>query len=205
MSTKQKSNILVLILLVGVVFFSALGYWLWVRSTALPVLGEIESFTLETVEGQDYQPKNDKLKLVMFYDSDCNENCQNTLTVMEQLQNNFSELELLGRDVELLSLLMNTEEKHLQQVKKYVSNHNIDSNGWKFLTGSSEELEKVKKQISAASDEKVGQDTYISKIYLIDKKGRIRGDYETGGTETNDVKTITKEVKNLVRVQPAAE
>jgi protein SCO1 len=205
MSTKQKSNILILLILVGVVFFSALGYWLWVRSTALPVLGEIESFTLETVEGKSYQPKNDKLKLVMFYEEGCKEGCQNTLTVMENLQNNFNEAGILGRDVELLSLILSTEEKHLQQIKAYMSNHNIGSNDWKFLTGSSEELAKVKKQISVASNKKIDDDTYVPEIYLVDKKGRIRGNYETADLKTSNIELITEEVKNLVRVQPAAE
>ncbi|MRG85622.1 hypothetical protein [Salinibacillus xinjiangensis] len=41
-------------------------FWLWPSDNNLPQLGNIEPFTMETVQGNQYQLDNDKIKLVTF-------------------------------------------------------------------------------------------------------------------------------------------
>jgi len=84
-----------------------------------------------------------------------------------------------------------------QVVNAYAKRFQADPTNWHFLTGSRADLRKLSWDTFHLSDIG-GALEHSTRFVLIDRKGQIRGYYETSDTESiakllDDIQTVTKE------------
>ena len=153
-------------------------------SSRFAVIQDAPAFTLTT---QDDKPLSSsdlkgKVLLVSFIFTTCSGSCPATTSRMVGVQQELSRRGHLkdGR-VQLLSITLDPTRDTPDKLKDYIKLYDADPASWTFLTGS---VEQVNKTIAAwgmwAKPAANGQLDHPSRIFLVDKQGRIREIYHLG-------------------------
>jgi protein SCO1/2 len=127
-----------------------------------------------------------KVLLVSFIFTTCNGSCPATTHRMAQVQ---EALHKKGLDkdgqVQLVSISLDPERDTPAVLRGYMKLYDVDSTNWSFLTGAKE---KVAKTITAwgmwAKPAPNGQLDHPSRIFLVDRQGRIREIYNLAFMKT---------------------
>ena len=110
----------------------------------------------------------------------------------------------------ILSHTVDPEYDSAEVLKKYAAKVHADENKWKFLTGKREAIYKLAFDgyfASAGEDETApGGFLHSQLIFLVDKKGRLRGTFDDNGnilpawdgTSTTEMKELSDAVDNLL-------
>jgi protein SCO1/2 len=185
----------------------SLGLWLGVPCTAVEKtsrLGVIQSapdFMLTDQAGEKYSSSDLKGKvwLVSFVFTTCNGTCPATTHRMEQIQEALKDKGMLkGGKVRFLSITLDPARDTPDVLRGYMKAYDADPDSWTFLTGKADDVKKVIADWGMwAKPAANGQLDHPSRIFLVDRKGRVREIYHLGFLKSKwvleDVELLLKE------------
>jgi protein SCO1/2 len=147
----------------------------------LAVIRPAPAFALTDQDGKAVRSEQlrGKVLLVSFIFTTCNGSCPATTHRMEKIQGAFRERGLLknGR-VRLISITLDPARDSPAVLRRYMQMYDADPASWSFLTGSPK---RVAGTIAAwgmwVRPAANGQLDHPSRIFLVDRRGRIREIY----------------------------
>lgn len=187
---KRKKNVTMAVILMIIASIGGLAYWLWVKSIALPMIGELNSYEAETVDGEKFMIQDGTVKLVSIAEENCSDECEEMYGALEELQERLKKDKNFGTKVDMLSIAENPQmDKKI--IEHYKDTYHVDVKGWKFLFVPNEKLELFKNQIN---DKKEAEPS----VTLIDAKGNIRQHYQLKDEE--EIEQLRKDINQLIRI-----
>ena len=147
----------------------------------LAVIRTAPDFALTDQEGATLRMSDlkGKVLLVSFIFTTCSGTCPATTHRMDQVQRELKSRGLLRDDrVRFLSISLDPARDTPEVLRRYVQLYGVDAANWSFLTGPRTEVEQV---LAAwcmwARPTANGQLDHPSRIFLVDRSGRIREIY----------------------------
>lgn len=136
-----------------------------------------------------------------FFFVSCPTICPKMTTHMLQLQEHFKDL----KDFKLLSHTVNPEHDSVEVLYNYSREVGAIDSMWNFVTGSKEAIYDIafKGYFANAMEDEFAPGGFLhsSNLFLIDKKGHIRGVFD--GTSTSETNTLMDAIEILYREQYA--
>jgi protein SCO1/2 len=145
----------------------------------LAVIQQAPDFTLTTQDGGRLKLSDlrGKVCLVGFVFTTCNGTCPATTHRMGQVQTALDKAGL-AKNVHLLSITLDPARDTPEALRKYMQLYDLDAANWTFLTGDTERVNKVIADWGMwAKPAANGQLDHPSRVFLIDRKGRVREIY----------------------------
>lgn len=187
---KRRQNIFILVGLFVLGFIGGLAYWLWVKSIALPVLGEINEYEAQTVSDEPYKIENGKIRLIAIAESGCSSNCQNMFQRLELLQQDLIDEKAFVSRAIILTIVEDEADKSL--FKSYLQSYNVNEDGWKIVVLPPAQRTNLLNSIQTSKEDERW-------LTLVDANGRIRQHYNI--EHENEKKQLLKDVSQLIRIQ----
>ncbi len=190
----QKQEDKLMKLLIGLAFF-LIGALVvaFIREPVpvyLEVLGNVPSFTLVDTNGSHFGLDDLKGKVLVadFMYAHCTTQCPLMTATMAKMQKAWK-----GKGVYFVSFTMDPSDTP-QELAHYAKQYDADTASWSFLTGNSEEVTRLAKYgFKLPAQGGPGSDFIHSiRFTLVDKKGRIRGYYNS-----DDETSLSKLDKDL--------
>jgi protein SCO1/2 len=155
-----------------------------VPADRLAVIQPMPDFTLTDQSGATVRRAdlNGKVLLVSFIFTTCNGTCPATTHRMAQVAEALRARKLLDGDrVRLVSITLDPVRDQPEVLRGYMRLYDLDPAHWSFLTGPPERVAEV---VAAwgmwARPAANGQLDHPSRIYLVDRRGRVREIYNLG-------------------------
>jgi protein SCO1/2 len=167
----------------------------------LAVIRGAPDFALVTQDDKPlgFAKLNGKVRLVSFIFTTCNGSCPATTHRMGQVQDALRKkgLDKDGR-AQLLSISLDPTRDTPEVLRGYMKLYDVDASNWTFCTGPKEKLEKTIADWGMwAKRAANGQLDHPSRIFLVDKEGRIREIYNLTFMKTawvlDDIELLLKE------------
>lgn len=152
-------------------------------SSRLAVIQQAPEFTLTTQDGKQLRLADQKGKvlLVSFIFTTCNGTCPATTHRLSQIQQELKSRKLLKGQVQLLSITLDPARDTPEVLRGYMKLYDVDPASWSFLTGPSRQVLKTVSDWGMwAKPSGNGQLDHPSRIFLVDRLGRIREIYHLG-------------------------
>ncbi len=176
------------------VSFTVYSFVQEVKREQIPVLGQVNPFSLTTTEGKNFGLKEltDKVWIADFFFTTCADICPVMTKNMTKLYKTFEHV----AGVELVSISVNPEYDNVEVMKAYAQKHRKEDGKWHFLTGEREDIRDVViNSFKLGSIEKpIFHSSYFS---LVDRHGLIRGYYD--GTNTQALNKLFKDAAQLAK------
>jgi protein SCO1/2 len=171
------------------------------KPSRLAVIQNAPDFTLTDQAGETFSSADLKGKvwLVSFVFTTCNGTCPATTHRMEQIQEALKDKDILkGGKVRLLSITVDPARDTPEVLRGYMKAYDADPASWSFLTGKADDVNKVVADWGMwAKPAANGQLDHPSRIFLVDRKGRVREIYHLGFLKAKwvleDVELLLKE------------
>ncbi|GIO39368.1 hypothetical protein J41TS12_42290 [Paenibacillus antibioticophila] len=183
----------ILILLAGYLLLTSLN------KPKLPVIGPVESFSMENVDGRTITlaDTQGQVRLFYFFFSNCPDVCPLTTFRLSQVQDILKEKGLFGKDASFVSVTFDPERDTLDQIKAFGDKFKADYSGWYFLRGDQQQtmdlaLNSFKTLITK---DQSGNFVHADLIGLVDRDGNLREIYRPEAT----AEEIAKGVANLAK------
>lgn len=169
----------------------------------LPVIGEVQDFSLENVDGDQITlaDTQGKARLVYFFFTQCPDVCPITTFMLSQTQKILVEDGSFGKDVEFVSISFDPENDTREAIKIFADRFQADYEGWYFLRGDQEVIRKLatdsfKVLIAGNTKENF---VHANRIALVDRGNRLRALYDAGDTENVTPEFLADRLKELTR------
>jgi protein SCO1/2 len=167
----------------------------------LAVIQTAPDFTLTTQDDKalKFSDLKGKVLLVGFVFTTCNGTCPATTHRMGQVQDVLKDRGLAKDDrVRLLSITLDPAHDTPEVLRKYMTLYDADPAHWTFLTGDKDKVGKVVADWGMWTRPAAnGQLDHPSRVFLVDKKGRVREIYNLGFLKAkwvaDDVELLLKE------------
>jgi protein SCO1/2 len=176
------------------------------KSSRLAVIEKAPDFTLTTQAGDKLSLSDlkGKVLLVSFIFTTCNGTCPATTHRMCQIQEELKSLGLFKDSrVRLISITLDPARDTPEVLQGYMRLYDADPKNWTFLTGPPQ---KVTKTITAwgmwARPTANGQLDHPSRIFLVDRQGRIREIYNLSFLKP---KWVAEDVELLIRANASSQ
>jgi protein SCO1/2 len=171
------------------------------QPSRLAVIQDAPAFTLSDQNGDKFSSADLKGKvwLVSFVFTTCNGSCPATTHRMGQVQEALKDKGLTtDGKVRLLSITLDPARDTPDVLRGYMKLYDADPASWTFLTGKSDDVNKV---VTAwemwAKPAANGQLDHPSRIFLVDRKGKVREIYHLGFLKAKwvveDIELLLKE------------
>jgi protein SCO1/2 len=151
------------------------------QPSRLAVIRETPSFTLTTQTGEALSSRSldGRVTLVSFIFTTCSGSCPITTSRMVQVQQALKAKGHSADHVRLLSITLDPVRDTPERLKGYMEANGIDAANWMFLTGKPEDVNKVVADWGMwVKPLPGGQLDHPARIFLVDKKARIREIYD---------------------------
>ena len=184
-------------------------------SDSLPVYDEIPSFSLTDQMGETLNKEalQGRVVLANFIFTNCTAFCPTLTPRMGQIQANLEDSGLLGKDVLLLSFTVDPEHDTPEILRSYAERHGANYDGWRFLTGPPETIQRVITVGLKLAYGRVNEDNkhthedgsihiheydvfHTNRVMLGDKSGRVRAYYD-GGADW-DMTKVLRDIRQLL-------
>jgi protein SCO1/2 len=146
----------------------------------LPVIKLAPNFALQTQAGERIQLSDLRGKVVLldlFYTS-CPDFCPAVTGKIATLQRRLKRQGMLGREVVLLSASFDPAKDTLEALRRYARTVRAEPGGWFFLRGNGTEIGRLVRDYDVwVKPSPDGSLEHSTRIYLIDREGRIREIY----------------------------
>jgi protein SCO1/2 len=167
----------------------------------LAVIQPAPDFALTTQDGKELRAADlrGKVWLVSFVFTTCSGSCPATTHRMGTVQQALKDAGLLRNErVRLVTITLDPARDTPEVLRRYAGLYDVDLSSWTFLTGERGRVEKV---IAAwgmwAKPAANGQLDHPSRVFLVDRQGRIREiynlDYLKAPWVVEDVKELLSE------------
>lgn len=166
----------------------------------LPVIGPVESFSMDNVDGRTVtlDDTQGKVRLFYFFFANCPDVCPLTTFRLSQVQDILKEKDLFGEDASIVSITFDPERDTLENIRDFGDKFKADYNGWYFLRGDQQQtmdlaLNSFKTLVTKDQD---GNFVHADLIGLVDRNGNLRDIYRPEATPeeiAQGVANLTKE------------
>ncbi|GED71459.1 lipoprotein [Brevibacillus reuszeri] len=183
---------IIILAIVGV-----LGYKYMAREQ-IPVMKPLQDFSLDNSNGSafTFSEGKGKVRLVEFMFTNCPDICPATTYNMSKLQDQLKEKKLFGDKVEFISITFDPDFDTAEVLQQYADKFKADQNGWKFLRGDEQAIEKVTKDFGiAVLKQPDGTIAHTARMFLVDGDGNMRRAY--GMAADMDMDQMMKEMVQL--------
>lgn len=158
-----------------------------------------DTITHDAVEG--------KVHVADFFFTTCPTICPKMTKNMRRLQKRLKERGYSDEEVKLLSISVDPEHDSAEVLKEYAEEHNADTEQWKFLTGSREQIYDLGQNgymVTATrkdSAKSKGRHLHSGYFILVDEKRRVRGMYD--GTDSTSLDRLMGDMRWLLEKEGA--
>jgi protein SCO1/2 len=167
----------------------------------LAVIRAAPDFTLTSQDDKSlhFADLNGRVRLVSFIFTTCSGSCPATTHRMAQVQEALHKKGLdKDANVQLLSISLDPSRDTPEVLRGYGKLYDLDLANWSFLTGPKEKVETVVSDWGMwAKPAANGQLDHPSRIFLVDRQGRIREIYNLAFMKTHwaieDIELLLKE------------
>jgi protein SCO1/2 len=153
-------------------------------ASRLAVIQPAPNFKLTTQSDKPLQVSDLKgnVLLVSFIFTTCSGSCPATTSRMVQIQQELTRRgDLKDGKVHLLSITVDPARDTPQKLRDYMKLYDADPASWTMLTGSADDVTKTLTAWGMwAKPAANGQMDHPSRVFLVDKQGRIREIYHLG-------------------------
>lgn len=146
----------------------------------LPVIEPAPEFALTDHNGKPLAFKDFKgqVFLLSFIFTTCNGTCPATTHRMARVQEELQKRDLFKQGVRLVSISLDPARDTPEVLRGYMRLYDLDGKTWSFLTGPRADVAKVHAAWGMwAKPAANGQLDHPSRVYLVDRQGRIREIY----------------------------
>jgi protein SCO1 len=168
----------------------------------LPVEGKIKHFTLTDANGATYDSQSGKAKILTFFYTNCPDICPLTLHDLRTVQKELIQKDLLPQEVEIIAITLDPETDDVTLLSEYQNIFKPHKEGWKFLTGSTEQIANITKDLKFfyQISESTGLATHATTMYILDKDNNIRAYHRMHSVdgEKVNISDIVADVEQLV-------
>jgi protein SCO1/2 len=171
-----------------------------VPPSRLAVIQAAPDFTLTTQDDRPlkFSDLRGRVCLVSFVFTTCNGTCPATTHRMAQVQAALDRAGLKGDRVRLLSITLDPTRDTPDVLRRYMALYDLEAANWTFLTGERERVAKVVADWGMwAKPAANGQLDHPSRVFLVDRNGRIREIYNLSFFKATwvleDVRLLLKE------------
>jgi protein SCO1/2 len=188
---------------------SCLGYLLLVGAlgepSRLPVIDTMPSF--ELLDASEKPVRSSQFRgevlLVGFVFTTCNGSCPATTHRMAKIHDALKGRGLLKEGVRFLSITLDPDRDQPAKLRDYMRLYDIDAPSWQFLTGPPAGVKKVHAAWGMwAKPAANGQLDHPSRVYLVDRQGRIREIYNL---EFLRVPWVVEDIRTLLDERSGAD
>jgi protein SCO1/2 len=166
-------------------------------NSGLPSLGEIPAFDLTASDGTPFRSAErlaGKVWVADFIFTTCHGPCPRMTALMRRVQDATKDMP----DVELVSVTIDPATDTPDVLAAYARAHGADPARWHFLTGTMEKITGLGYDSFHLVTDKTNP-SHSSRFALVDRKGKLRGYYESAGREAiaqllDDIGRLRKEV-----------
>lgn len=176
--------------------------WIKENDAKYSKIHTIDSFSLRNQEGKliTKDSLDEHIYVANFFFSICPSICPQMMTNLSFLQKDFAN----NPQVKLASFTVMPWVDSVGKLKKYGEDHKIDPSQWYLLTGSKEAIYTLARKSFFAEkrirlEKTSNQFLHTEAMFLIDKKGRIRGVYKA--TQIADIESVTEDINTLLNEQ----
>ncbi|WP_256721697.1 SCO family protein [Paenibacillus odorifer] len=169
----------------------------------LPVIGEVQDFSLENVNGDQVTlaDTQGKARLVYFFFTQCPDVCPISTFLLSQTQKILVEDGSFGKDTGFVSISFDPKNDTREAIKAFADRFQANYDGWYFLRGDQEEVRKLatdsfKVLIAGNSKENF---VHANRIALVDRDNQLRALYDAGDTENVTPEFLADQLTKLTR------
>lgn len=192
-------SITIIIIFAAYLLVTSLG----VGKEKLPVIGDVQDFSLENVDKTTVtlDDTKGKVRLFYFFFTNCPDVCPITTFMLTQAQKNLVEEGMFGKDVEFVSISFDPEVDTVEKIKEFGDKFKVDYNGWYFLRGDKQkiwDLAEKSFKIMIVGD-KEGNYSHANLIALVDRDNQVRKLYNANDTDDVSADILVKDIKELAK------
>ncbi len=162
-------------------------------TSGLPTFADVPPFTLTAQDGREFRSAEalkDKVWVASFFFTTCNGPCPRMSAQMKRIQ----QATEATPDVQLVSFTVDPANDTPEVLAAYAQRFRADPARWHFLTGPPAALQALSKDVFQLGDIGVKLD-HSTRFLLIDRKGRLRGYYDT--TDATTIEQLTADIAKL--------
>jgi protein SCO1 len=176
-------------------------FFLWPRGEELPHLGKVGSETLESIDGTHYDFQEKKIKLVVFFYTNCPDICPMTLFDLEQVKEQLAAKNLYEEKVKFVTITLDPEVDTQEKLIEYAQNFSVDHIGWMMLRADTTTTEKVAKNFKMIYQKNdSGFVTHSTTMYLVDAENQIRAYHDMAvGNKKVNIEDLVKHIEWLAK------
>lgn len=191
--------LLLAVIMAGYLAFNSLA----LGDPKLPVIGEVQDFSLENVNGDNVTlaDTQGKARLVYFFFTDCPDVCPVTTFMLSKTQELLMKQGDFGKDVSFVSISFDPKRDTREVIKDFADRFHANYDGWYFLRGDQEQVRKLASdsfKILIAGDNK-DNFAHANLIGLVDRNNRLRALYDAGDTDNVTPEFLASAVTKLAR------
>jgi protein SCO1/2 len=169
----------------------------------LPIIAEVQDFSLENVDGSTVMRDDTKGKVRLFYFffTNCPDVCPVTTFMLSQVQDKLIKDGTFGKEAEFVSISFDPEVDTVEEMKKFGDKFNVDYNGWYFLRGDKQKIWDLAEKSFKIAIVGNNKDNYshANLIALVDRDNQVRKLYNANDTENVTVDVLAQDIKDLAK------
>ncbi|MDR9855963.1 SCO family protein [Paenibacillus sp. VCA1] len=189
----------IIVILAGYLIYAGTG----IGKSKLPVLGEVEDFSFENVDGKTVtrDDTKGKVRLFYFFYTSCPDVCPVTTFLLSQTQKQLIKDGKFGKDAEFVSISFDPKVDTREKIKEFGDKFYVDYNGWYFLRGEDQKIRDVAEKsfkIAIVGDNK-DNFAHSNIIALVDRDNKVRKLYNANDTDNVTAEALAKDVEELAK------
>lgn len=189
----------VIIVMAGYLIYTGSG----IGKSKLPVLGQVEDFSLENVDGKTVtlEDTKGKVRLFYFFYTSCPDVCPVTTFLLSQTQKQLIQDGVFAKDAEFVSVSFDPKVDTKEKIKEFADKFYVDYNGWYFLRGDDQKIRDLAEKsfkIGIMGDNK-DNFAHSNIIALVDRDNQVRKLYNANDTENVTAESLAKDVEALAK------
>ena len=176
------------------IYLTLVFYRQAVHKPRLPVLGQVQNFTLYNSDGKEFSSRQLKGRVWIadFFFTTCSDICPMMTKHLSSIHQSLK----IEKNVFLVSFTVNPEHDTPEVLAEYAKKLKADTKKWFFLTGPRDKITEiaVKSFKLGSMDEPVFHSSYFT---LVDRYGLIRGYYD--GMKQENLAHLLKDAAILLK------
>jgi protein SCO1 len=160
----------------------------------LPVYNTVGPFQMTSQNGEAFDSRSlrGKVWLASFFFTSCTGPCPRLNRAVFDLQ----EATYQYPDLRLISISIDPERDTPEALAAYAKRYKADAARWTFLTGPMATVDHLSGEVFRTG--RIGNSqTHSTRVMLIDRRGRVRGFFETG--EESDIGKLRDGIEKVYR------
>ncbi len=187
----------IILLTIPILVLGLIANWVIYKANTsyeLPIIKEVESFSLRSHNNKVFSEKNlnGKVTILDFIFTSCPGPCPIMTNYMKDLYKNYKQVQ----EVQFVSITVDPLIDKPEILNQYAITNGVTDNRWKFLTGDLKAIKNLKQNGFMLHAEKLPQGHAI-KFILIDQDRNIRSYYD--GTDKASIAVLKNDLNNLIK------